>query len=195
MEQKGFTFIELVFTMAIIAILASVIIPLSQMTVKRDKEIVLKRNLRLIRTAIDNYKEAVDEGRIEKKADESGYPPTLMILIEGVPEKLVLGGGSKRGSVGNQAGAGGLVRGGSGKGRSVATGSLDSKSATPKILKFLRRIPRDPMSKDLSIASEESWGLRSYESDYDNPEEGEDVFDVYSLSEEIAIDGTQYNTW
>ena len=85
--MKGFTLIELVITVAIVALLASVALPLAEVTVQRNKEKDLRVALREIRTAIDAYKRAGDEGVIEKKADESGYPPTLAALVEGVPDK------------------------------------------------------------------------------------------------------------
>jgi general secretion pathway protein G len=87
MTMKGFTLIELVITVAIVALLASVALPLAEVTVQRNKEKDLRVALREIRTAIDAYKRAGDEGVIEKKADESGYPPTLAALVEGVPDK------------------------------------------------------------------------------------------------------------
>jgi general secretion pathway protein G len=85
--MKGFTLIEMVITVAIVALLASIALPLAEVTVQRNKEKDLRVALREIRTAIDAYKRAGDEGVIEKKADESGYPPTLAALVEGVPDK------------------------------------------------------------------------------------------------------------
>ena len=81
---RGFTFIELVITVAILGILALVALPFAELTAKRAKEQELRLALRQIRTALDDYKKAVDEGRVVKKADESGYPPTLDVLVEGV---------------------------------------------------------------------------------------------------------------
>ena len=85
--MKGFTFIELLIVVAILALLASVAMPLAEVTVQRNKEQDLRRSLRQIREAIDAYKLATDEGRIEKQADKSGYPPTLAALAEGVADK------------------------------------------------------------------------------------------------------------
>ena len=163
MGQKGLTFIEVLITVTILAILASVVLPLSQMSVKRDKELELKRSLRIIRTAIDEYKALSDSGRIDKSADESGYPPDLLVLVAGVELREIKG-------------KGGL-------------------SAPAELRRILRRIPRDPVNPNPYVDPEYSWGLRCYESDHDNPYEGDDVFDVYSLSDEIAIDGTLYSSW
>lgn len=157
MGQRGFTLIELIITIAIIAVLASAVLPLSQMTSKRTREMELRHELRVIRTAIDEYKRAWDEGKIKKSVGESGYPPDLKTLEDGVKDA--------------------------------------SSPQAGKKIRFLRRVPRDPMNPDKTVPADESWGLRSYASDPDDPEEGDDVFDVYSKSEETAIDSTPYRTW
>jgi len=157
MGHKGLTLIELLITVAILAVLASVVMPLSKMTVKRVKEAELKQSLRVIRTALDDYKKAFDEGRIKKSVGDSGYPPDLETLVEGVEDA--------------------------------------SSASSGKKMRFLRRVPRDPMEEDKELQPEETWGLRSYESGPDDPKEGDDVFDVYSKSEDRAIDGTYYKNW
>jgi general secretion pathway protein G len=83
---RGFTFIELVITLAILSVLALVALPFAELTAKRAKEQELRTSLRQIRTAIDDYKKAVDDGRVPRKVDESGYPPSLDILVEGVSD-------------------------------------------------------------------------------------------------------------
>jgi general secretion pathway protein G len=83
---RGFTLIELVVTVAIIGVLVSVALPLAELTVQRAKEQELRAGLRQIRAALDDYKKAVDEGRIVRKADETGYPPSLDVLVEGVSD-------------------------------------------------------------------------------------------------------------
>jgi general secretion pathway protein G len=87
MKCAGFTLIELMITVAIVALLASVAAPLAELTVQRGKEQALRESLREIRAAIDAYKRAGDEGLIERAADGSGYPPSLATLVEGVADK------------------------------------------------------------------------------------------------------------
>jgi general secretion pathway protein G len=78
----------------------------------------------------------------------------------------------------------------------LAAGVEDAKSPDKaKMIYFLRRIPRDPMNPDPTLPPEKTWGLRSYASPPDSPQEGEDVFDVYSLSPKVGLDGTPYRTW
>lgn len=155
-NSHGFTLIELMVVVAIMAILASAAMPLQEMVVKREKEQALRTALRQIRTAIDAYKLAADEGRVEKKADETGYPRKLEDLEAGV---------------------------------------ADIKTPDKKKIFFMRRLPRDPMFADSEVPAAETWGKRSYESPPDNPDEGDDIFDVYSLSEQKGLNGIPYNQW
>ena len=82
--RKGFTLIELVIVMAVLAILASVAMPLARVSVKRGKEIELRQNLRIMRQAVDKYKENYDKHlyKNEEEIDRSGYPKTLEELVE-----------------------------------------------------------------------------------------------------------------
>lgn len=155
-STPGFTLIELVVTVAIVAVLASGIMPMIEVTVQRNKEQELRAALMQIRNAIDAYKKATVEGRIAKSADASGYPKTLESLAGGVEDKL--------------------------------------NPAKANIF-FLRRIPRDPMSSDPSIPAAQTWGKRSYASSAENPQEGADVFDIYSLSMERGLNGIPYQEW
>jgi len=83
-QAEGVTLIELLATLAILAVLAAGIMPLSRMTYWRAKELELRQNLRVIRKALDKYKELSDKQIVEIPAFSSGYPKTLEILVEGV---------------------------------------------------------------------------------------------------------------
>ena len=153
-RERGFTYLELVATSGILMILASAILPMAKLGRKRQKEIELRRELRILRTAIDDYKKAVDNQRIggtDVKLGSEGYPPTLEILVEGVN----------------------------------AVGSVEEKK-----LKFLRRVPADPMTGTAE------WGLRCYQDEPDSDSWcGSNVWDVYSTSPGTALDGTKYADW
>jgi general secretion pathway protein G len=81
---KGFTLIELVISLAILALIATMAMPMGEVIVQRNKEQDLRHALRQIRTSIDAYKQAYDDGHMVKKVDETGYPPSLAVLEEGV---------------------------------------------------------------------------------------------------------------
>ena len=152
----GFTLIEMVITVAIVGILASAALPLTELSVKRAKEHQLQEALRQIRTALDDYKLAADEGRIARSDLETGYPKSLALLVDGVS---------------------------------------DQKSPDRKKIYFLRRLPRDPFATDAALPAAQTWGKRAYASPPDAPREGEDVYDVYSLSSGLGINGVRYRDW
>jgi general secretion pathway protein G len=85
-SAHGFTLVELVVTVALIALIATMALPLSELTVRRTKEAELRRALIEIRDALDAYKRAGDEGRIVRRADESGFPADLQTLVQGVTD-------------------------------------------------------------------------------------------------------------
>ena len=152
-SARGVTYLELVATATIVLILASAILPLGRVAIKRQREIDLRRSLREIRRGIDSYRQAVEQGQIggtDVKVGNEGCPEELETLVKGVQR----------------------------------VGALDRK------LKFMRRIPTDPMTNTAE------WGLRCYQ---DNPDStswcGDNVYDVYSKSTAKALDGTTYNTW
>ncbi|WP_035058634.1 type II secretion system protein [Andreprevotia chitinilytica] len=155
-KQQAFTFIELMVTLAIIAVLALIAVPLAQRSSQRIKEQDLRIALREIRGGIDAYKRAADQGRITLKPGESGYPPSLAVLVDGIE---------------------------------------DIHSPTHKKMYFLRKLPADPFFPDVSAEPESTWAKRSYASPANEPQEGDDVFDVYSMSTQTGSNGISYKDW
>ena len=151
---SGYSFVELLVVSAILLVLASAVMPLTRVTMQRQREAELRRGLRDMRTAIDRHKDAVDLGVIggfDVEAGNEGYPASLDVLVEGV-EVL--------------------------------------NDASGRKMRFLRRIPFDPMTQS------RDWGLRSYEDDPDSPRwSGDNVYDVYTRSRATALDGTPYREW
>lgn len=84
---RGFTFIELMLTLALLAVMATIAMPLTQLVHQRRQEQLLAESLREIRQAIDAYRRAVDQGRITIKVGDSGFPPTLQALVDGAPDE------------------------------------------------------------------------------------------------------------
>jgi general secretion pathway protein G len=157
-QHAGFTLIELVITVGIVALLASAVLPAAHLMFQRQRESELRDALRTLRTAIDDYKKASDSGRIKMSADKtSGYPPDLQTLVDGVDD-------------------------------------ASSPKEGVKIY-FLRRIPRDPFWPDPQASAADTWGLRSYSSPPDDPQPGDDVYDVYSKSSQTGLNGLPYHDW
>lgn len=77
----------------------------------------------------------------------------------------------------------------------LADGVVDAKSPTGAKLYFLRRIPRDPLSPDIGASAAKTWGKRSYSSSGDDPKEGDDVYDIYSLAAGDGLNGVPYREW
>ena len=153
---RGFTFIEMMVTLAIMGVLAAVAVPMIELTVQRNKEKELNSALTQIREALDAYKKSADQGQIPLKIGESGYPKDLADLVDGV---------------------------------------VNVKSPQRQKIYFLRRLPRDPMCPDQNLAAIDTWGKRSYKSPPDDPQEGDDVFDVYSMSHATGLNGLPYKEW
>ncbi len=145
--KRGFTLVELIVATAILLILTGLAIPTARVTIKREKERELRRDLWQMRDAIDRYKDAADRGAFQIKAGSDGYPPDLDTLVKGI-------------------------------------------DTNGKKLRFLRRIPVDPMTGTTD------WGLRAEQDDPDSDSwSGDDVFDVYTKSEGTGLDGTKYKDW
>jgi general secretion pathway protein G len=145
--ERGFTLLELIVATAILVILTSMAVPLARVTIKREKEKELRRDLWEMRDAIDRYKDAADRGAFRTKVDSQNYPPDLETLVKG-------------------------------------------EDIQGKKLRFLRKIPIDPMTGNTD------WGLRSMQ---DDPQSdswgGQNVFDVHSKSLGEGLDGTKYKDW
>lgn len=84
-SEPGFMLVELIATIAILLVLASIALPLARVQLMRERETELRRDLRQMREAIDRYKILADSGMIPSKVDSNGYPPDLQSLVEGVP--------------------------------------------------------------------------------------------------------------
>jgi general secretion pathway protein G len=146
-KQRGLTLVELIVAISIMAILAVAAMPLARVTVRREKERELRRDLWEMRDAIDRYKEAADRGMFQTKLGSEGYPPDMDTLVKGV-------------------------------------------DIAGKKVRFLRRIPTDPMT------GKAEWGMRSMQDDPDSDSwGGQAVFDVFTKSDGTAIDGTKYKDW
>lgn len=154
--------------LAILSVLASVAWPMAQVIAQRHKEYELRRALIEIRAALDAYKLAADQGRIALSPGASGYPPNLRMLVDGV---------------------------------------IDQRSPTRQRLIFMRRLPADPFAPESRVSSSRDaraqanqsaiagWGLRSHASPPDAPTAGDDVFDVYSRSPQVGLNGVPYSQW
>lgn len=171
-RAQGFSLVELLVVLAIMGLLATIAAPLAELSRQREKETELRLALREIRSALDAYKRAVDEGRIEHPAGTSGYPATLEMLVLGVPNPRSAAADERvhflrrippdpfyeapEGAVGGVAGA----------------------------------PPAQP-----AIAGAATWGLRSYVSSAAEPRAGADVYDVYSQSDRTGLNGLRYRDW
>jgi general secretion pathway protein G len=82
--ERGLTLVELIVTVAILAVLASAAVPIARFQVKRQKERELHYDLWMMRDAIDKYKDAADRGAFQTKVDSQNYPPDLQTLVDGV---------------------------------------------------------------------------------------------------------------
>jgi general secretion pathway protein G len=151
--EKGISLFEVGLAVALLALLAMVAVPTRQVMIRREKEVELKRALREMRRAIDEYHRYALQGLVlQTDVSQDFYPDELETLVEGVE----LAG-----------------------------------DPTGKKVRFLRRIPIDPMTNS------QEWGIRSTRDEPDSTMwGGENVYDVYSQSEALSLDGkTHYNEW
>ena len=146
-KERGITILELIIAITILLVLMGAAVPVARLSIKRQKETELRRDLWEMRAAIDRYKDAADRNAFQIKVGTEGYPPDMDTLVKGVD-----------------------VQG--------------------KKLRFLRRIPVDPMTGNTD------WGLRSMQDDPTSESwGGQNVFDVYSKSNGTGLDGTKYKDW
>ena len=147
-RQRGVTLLEMIIVISILLVLMGAAVPVVRVSIRRAREVELRRDLWEMRSAIDKYKDAADRNAFVTKLGTEGYPPDLDTLVNGVEAQ----GGKK--------------------------------------LRFLRRVPVDPMTGN------KDWGLRSMQ---DEPTAeswgGQNVFDVYSKSNGTGLDGTKYKDW
>jgi general secretion pathway protein G len=162
-SSAGMTLLELIIATAILVVLASAALPLTRMTVKREKETELRRDLREMRDAIDRYKDDADNHLIVTEQGSENYPPDLETLVKGV-----------------QVGA-----------HTTGTGAPGAtQTQAQQLVRYLRKIPVDPMT------GRTEWGLRSASDDPTSTSwGGKNVFDVYSLSQGVAMNDTKYADW
>lgn len=148
---RGFTLIELILTVGLVAAMAGMALPVAHTMERRARELELRQDLRMMRRAIDAYRYTVQAVPTAKRnATAEDWPEDLDVLVEGT----------------------------------------DLGTAKEVKVKFLRRIPRDPLT------GKDEWGKRSSKQDYDSDSwDSVNVFDVYSLAEGKALDGTSYRDW
>jgi len=147
-RSQGVTLLELVIVITIILLLMGAAVPVAKLSVKRQKETDLRRDLYEMRSAIDRYKDAADKNAFQVKLGTEGYPPDMDTLVNGVEAQ----GGKK--------------------------------------IRFLRRIPIDPMTGN------KDWGMRSMQDDPTSDSwGGQNVFDVYSKANGTGLNGTKYKDW
>src|SRR5947209_7848750 len=146
--QRDVTLMEMIVVITILLILMGAAMPVLKVSIRRQREVELRRDLWEMRAAIDRYKDAADKNAFQQKLGSEGYPPDMDTLVNGVE----IAGGKK--------------------------------------LRFLRRIPVDPMTGNTD------WGLRSMQ---DDPQSdswgGQNVFDVYTKSTGVGLNGTKYKDW
>lgn len=168
LRRSGYSLIELLVVLAMLALLAGMAMPLAEINAQRSRERELKRALWEIRDAIDAWRQAKLEGAFNRPSgDQRGgaigsspfappYPPDLLSLTQAHADQ-----------------------------RPTRSG---------QVLRFLRRVPRDPFA-DPALPPEQTWGLRSYASEADSPRAGAEVYDVYTRSSGMGLNGVPLRQW
>ena len=219
----GLTLIELIVAFSLMLILSLMALPVASVKIQREQERRLRHALVEIRTAIDRHKDMADEGKLQGlDTNNYGYPESLEVLVGGIDldpdgDRQGLGPGSPGsarralsegagnrggiGSFGSNSGLGSMRGAGSAGGDEGAFGSRrglfgrddegpEFEGEPPQSIRFLRAIPVDPMT------GRREWGLLSVSDDpLSRSWSGRNVFDVYSLSNATALDGTRYSEW
>jgi general secretion pathway protein G len=180
--QAGMTLLELIIACGILLVLSSAAMPLARVTIKRQREAELRRELREMRDSIDRYKNDADKNLIRTEVGSENYPPDLETLVAGVD--ITVGATAQ---VGVSAAA---LAAASGTAQGAGISSPTSTTELPSKVRYLRKIPVDPMT------GKAEWGLRAIQDDPDSHSwGGHNVFDVYSLSTDTGMDGTNYGDW
>ena len=168
MRQSGVTLLELLVTLTIVMVLASVALPLSRVSAKRSHEIELRQHLRLMRAAIDTFK-------LEWNRDGDMLMGTLCIKNKLSCKDVTSNYGYPK-SLDSLLGV-----------------KLSSEEATIRgtgIRRYLRSLPLDPMT------GRADWQFRCYrDAPTSTSWCGDDIYDVMTASKEIALDGTKYRDW
>jgi general secretion pathway protein G len=147
-KQHGVTLLEMIVVITILLVLMGAAVPVVKVSVKRQRETELRRDLWEMRGAIDRYKDAADKNTFRTKLGAEGYPPDMDTLVNG------------------------------------------EEGPAGKKIRFLRRVPVDPMTGN------KDWGLRSMQDDPTSDSwGGQNVFDVFSKSTGTALDGSKYKDW
>jgi general secretion pathway protein G len=197
--NRGFTLLELIITLTVLAVMVLGTIPLAQNAVKREREMQLRERLRMVRNAIDEFKRdsigacpagsvntnattptadprsrvVIDDCTIFDNENLDRYPPSLDVLVDGVKVR-------QRGM--NLTGGGGL--GGNN------TNATENNQDTEVKKVYLREMPVDPMT------GESDWKLRSsYQEKDSDTWDNVNVFDIRSSSTEEALNGEKYSDW
>lgn len=221
--EAGLTLIELIVAFSIMLILSVMALPVARVRIQREKERRLRHALHEMRVAIDRHKDMADEGKLAiLDPNNHGYPESIEALVEGVqlgeqaggmaPGAGGIGTGPNRslgqddrsrrlGSVGSNRDTQTPFGPGRDRARAGTFGNssdpflrggdpFEPEDEGPETIRFLRSVPVDPMT------GQKEWGMLSISDDpMSRSWSGRNVFDVYSLSSGIALDGTRYSEW